>query len=402
MTTLNIIRKFSRIGVFALLMIFSACQPIPIESSVIPSSSSTATLYQTETPAPSPTSHSATQDPNTPVALISSTPLLSEDTDETQTIADHMPTPTETLLAHDPTPLKFTFPTPAQMPVSLWRPPLYEAPWCPGPYDHFYFIRPIAVDEINWPLPDYRYGATYFGPAVVHTGIDIDAPKGTPVLAAAGGKVTWAGNGLYFGIYNPDDPYGNAVVIKHDFGYQNYPLYTVYAHLDRVDVVVGQRIETGEQIGLVGETGFTTGPHLHFEVRIGKNSFYVTRNPELWIVPPQGWGLLVGRLTDQKGKLLEQLEVIVRNKDKSKTWKVKTYALPGANSDDYYNENLVLSDLPAGDYTLEFSYGEDIYTYSFSVKPGQITYFTFSPYKGFISDLPDPQINTDWLQGSNQ
>ncbi|NMC79962.1 MAG: M23 family metallopeptidase [Chloroflexi bacterium] len=119
---------------------------------------------------------------------------------------------------------RFTFPTPGPEPVSLWRPPLYPAPWALGPFDHFYFSRPIAADEVNWPLADYRYGGIFFGVDIVHTGVDITAPRGTPVLAAGPGKVVWAGYGLYLGNNNPGDPYGLAVTIRHDFGYQGHAI----------------------------------------------------------------------------------------------------------------------------------------------------------------------------------
>ncbi len=164
-------------------------------------------------------------------------------------------------------PLVFTFPTVGAESSSFWRPPLYPVPWEPTPYDHFYFIRPIGADEVNWPLARYRYGGLFYSTA--HTGIDIPAPKGTPVLAAGPGKVIWAGYGLYFMRDEFRDPYGIAVAIKHDFGYRGQALYTVYVHLDRTFVYRGQRVESGEQLGLVGETGKVSGPHLHFEVRIG-------------------------------------------------------------------------------------------------------------------------------------
>ena len=62
------------------------------------------------------------------------------------------------------TPLVFTFPTPQAKPISLWRPPLYDTPWALSQHDHFYFNRPIAADEINWPIADYRYGGIFFSP----------------------------------------------------------------------------------------------------------------------------------------------------------------------------------------------------------------------------------------------
>ncbi|MBN2048734.1 MAG: M23 family metallopeptidase [Anaerolineaceae bacterium] len=296
--------------------------------------------------------------------------------------------------------LQFQFPTPAPTDDQNWRPPLYEIPWAPGPYDHFYFVRPIAVDEINWPLPDYRYGGTFFAPDIVHTGIDIAAPRNTPVLAAAKGRVVWAENGLYFGVYNPDDPYGLAVVIEHEFGYQNEKLYTVYAHMDRIDVTLGQEVNTHDPIGVVGDTGYTTGPHLHFEVRTGNNSFYKTRNPELWIAPPQGWGVLVGRLLNQQNGVIEKLDVYVRSSESNRSWSSRTYTMRGINSDDYYAENFVLSDLPRGVYTIQFTYKDQSYLHEVEIHPGAVTFFTFHPVDGF-SDDPPAAADNDFIVLSN-
>lgn len=286
-------------------------------------------------------------------------------------------------------PLRFTFPTPADPPISLWRPPLYEVPWALSPYDHFYFLRPIAADEVNWPLADYRYGYYFPGTNIVHTGIDIDAKRGTPVIAVADGTVVWAGIGLYKGPDSPDDPYGIAVAIRHNFGFDRRQLYTIYAHMDRVDVSVGQRVKAGDQLGIVGNTGFTTGPHLHFEVRLERNSYYVTRNPELWLAPPQGWGVLVGRWMKADGSLIRLLDVRVTSAELKRSWVVRTYAPESVNSDDYYRENLVLSDLPAGEYTLQFSYNETDYQTRLNIQPGAITYITFREGFGFSSRLPD-------------
>ncbi|MDQ0992277.1 M23 family metallopeptidase [Streptomyces sp. V3I7] len=91
-----------------------------------------------------------------------------------------------------------------------------------------------------------------------HSGQDFAVPVGTEVVAVHGGTVVkagpWGGG---------DGPaYGNAIVIKHANG-----LYTQYAHLSRIDVKVGQVVTTGQHIALSGNTGNTTGPHLHFEVR---------------------------------------------------------------------------------------------------------------------------------------
>lgn len=95
-----------------------------------------------------------------------------------------------------------------------------------------------------------------------HNGIDIAATPGTPVLAAATGRVIVAKMGGYNG------GYGNMIIMSHDDGVQ-----TVYAHLRAIDINVGQMVNQGEQIGEVGNTGRSTGPHLHFEVRGAKNPF---------------------------------------------------------------------------------------------------------------------------------
>lgn len=286
-----------------------------------------------------------------------------------------------------PEPLRFVFPTPAAAQVSVWRPPLYPAPWAPTPFDHFYFGRPIAADEVNWPLADYRYGGIFF-PGVVHTGVDIPVPVGTPVLAAGPGKVTWAGFGLYALKDDPDDPYGLAIAIKHDFGFQGNTLYTVYGHLDKIFVVKGQRVNGGDLIGLVGETGKVTGPHLHFEVRLGKNNFFGSRNPELWMSPPQGWGVLAARVMSTGGELLEGLPLKVHSYANDQFWTVNTYGGGSTNSDSYYRENIVMGDLPAGSYEVWIPYDGAVYNLDFEIRPGVVTYFTFRGRKGFLTGPP--------------
>ncbi len=298
-------------------------------------------------------------------------------------------------------PFRFVLPTPGAEPVSGWRPPLYPVPWAVSAYDHFYFARPIAADNVNWPLADYRYGGVFFAPNIVHTGVDIDANEETQILAAGPGTVVSADWGLYTEAPgNQSDPYGQAVVVRHDFGYKGQTLYTIYAHMSRIIAVVGQRVETGDVLGLVGATGATTGPHLHFEVRMGENTFYRTYNPELWMAPPQGWGVLAGRLTDEDGKLLNQFLVEVRPMPSEVPLRtVKTYAEGSVNSDPYYNENLVLSDLPAGLYKITFEYKEKRLQFWTEIYAGQITYFTFTDEDGF-QVAPPPVPTLDFLPGT--
>lgn len=319
----------------------------------------------------------------TPQPSQTSTYILSVE-DIIATLPSQTPVPTEN--PNDP--LSVTFPTPLPTDDLAWRPPLYEIPWAPGPQDHFYFSRPIAVNTVNWPLPNYRYGVTFFGPDIVHSGIDIAAPRGTPVLAAGAGRVVWAGTGLYFGIYNPNDPYGLAVVIEHDFGYDSSQLFTVYGHMDRIDVSLGDELAMHDTIGIVGDTGFTTGPHLHFEVRVGVNNFFQTRNPELWIAPPQGWGIMVGRILNERNGAIEKLEVTVNSLESRRTWRNYTYTMLGIKSDPFYQENFVIGDLPAGEYQISFTYEEQNYAQIITINPGVVSFFQFQPKAGFTFTPP--------------
>lgn len=293
--------------------------------------------------------------------------------------------------------VRFTFPTPGAVPASLWRPPLYPIPWALSPYDHFYFTRPIAVNEINWPESDYRYGGLAEGKKLAHSGVDIAAPRNTPVLVSAPGRVVWVGFGLSTGQFDPDDPYGLAVAIDHEFGFGGYRLSTVYAHLDRIDIPLGKQVQTGEQLGVVGTTGNTTGPHLHYEVRLKIGDYYSSRNPELWLAPPQGWGVLVGRLMRDDGSPLIRQLVYIKNTATGQIWPLHTYGPNNTHSDDYYLENLVISDLPAGPYEVSFEYRDKKQKITLTVNPGAISYFTFRDERGFNTALPATPSPAEWL-----
>lgn len=88
----------------------------------------------------------------------------------------------------------------------------------------------------------------------MHKGVDFAGPYGTPVKSAAQGRVTFAG---------PMNGYGNIVIIEHRPGFE-----TAYGHLSAVNVEVGDRVGAGFKVGEIGSSGLSTGPHLHFEVRV--------------------------------------------------------------------------------------------------------------------------------------
>jgi murein DD-endopeptidase MepM/ murein hydrolase activator NlpD len=107
------------------------------------------------------------------------------------------------------------------------------------------------------------------GRGAMHAGIDFKGAIGSPIYAAADGRVTFAGQ---------KSGYGNAIEITHGNG-----MLTRYAHLSRIDVRVGQPVAAGTTIGGLGSTGRSTGPHLHFEVRI--NDRAVNPRPFLEAAP---------------------------------------------------------------------------------------------------------------------
>lgn len=118
--------------------------------------------------------------------------------------------------------------------------------------------RPNYVGYYSWPVSGGRKSQGLHG----SNGIDIAAPAGTPILAAADGIVILVREGGYNG------GYGNYMVIKHPNGTQ-----TLYAHALYLSVEMGQTVAKGQTIGAVGSTGRSTGNHLHFEVRGARNPF---------------------------------------------------------------------------------------------------------------------------------
>ncbi len=117
-----------------------------------------------------------------------------------------------------------------------------------------------------WPVPAPRYITSPYGPRCIqslhicdfHTGVDIGKPTGTPIEAALDGVVVAAGW---------QGGYGQAVIIYHG-EWNGHKYYTLYAHQSRIASWVGEKVRQGQIIGYVGMTGFATGPHLHFEIRV--------------------------------------------------------------------------------------------------------------------------------------
>ncbi|MHC1740851.1 MAG: M23 family metallopeptidase [Anaerolineaceae bacterium] len=317
--------------------------------------------------------------------------------------ADDLPsstlTPNEATTQASPNPpLKLTFPEAADHPISSWRPSLFPIPYALSPHDHFYLNRPISVTSVNWPLPDYRYGYVDSSETESpHTGVDIDAPLHTPILAAGDGKVVFVGYGLALGGGNKADPYGLAVVIKHNFSFADQSLMTVYSHMEKITVKNGQTVKTGDQLGLVGMTGNTTGPHVHFEVRLEKDNTYTVQNPELWMASPTDCGVLVGQFKDTYGNYLTARTMTLQSEATGKTWTIRTYAGQTVRNDPYYAENLVLGDLPIGKYKITFLNNYHYYNFEVAISPGAITFISYTSGQGFSTGQPQKADSTSFL-----
>jgi murein DD-endopeptidase MepM/ murein hydrolase activator NlpD len=256
--------------------------------------------------------------------------------------------PSATMLpTRAPTVISTNVPGPFGGDPATWTPP------APGirVNEHFILQRPIGNGFTSYWARSYSYGSTDKGSYPTHHGLDMLNPEGTPVLAAADGVVYYAGADQ---IYGPrPDFYGNVVVIQHMMrDGDGQPIYTLYGHLSTVGVSTGQIVRTGEQVGLVGSTGVALGAHLHFEVRADKVEDYnaSTLNPELWILPYPGNGVLSGRLMDLYGIKIPGMLVEVRSD--SLYVSAYSYVDNTVNGDPALGENYVVPDLPPGYYTV--------------------------------------------------
>lgn len=126
----------------------------------------------------------------------------------------------------------------------------------------------LGTGRFIWPVPNFYRVSSHFGQRgrKHHDGIDIPAPIGTPILAVDTGVVIYSDNGIR--------GYGNMIVLAH-----GDDLFTVYAHNKKNKVKKGERVDRGQKIAEIGNTGRSTGPHLHFEIRV-KNK---VRNPAQYL-----------------------------------------------------------------------------------------------------------------------
>lgn len=222
------------------------------------------------------------------------------------------------------------------------------------PKEHHWLRRPIELsdDKTHWADRTYPYGSTQWNTRSVHLGVEFVNPRFTPVYASEAGRVVFAGEDADVLIGPYKGYYGNVVILAHDFrSLDNRPVFTLYAHLDRVEVENGQEVQDGQRLGRVGSSGIALGAHLHFEVRVDDPFDYrLTRNPALWLQYYIDHGMIAGFVHDAEGQAIEGRRIVVRSDDVYR--EVFTYVEGRVNRDPVWGENFTVSDLPQGIYEI--------------------------------------------------
>jgi murein DD-endopeptidase MepM/ murein hydrolase activator NlpD len=249
--------------------------------------------------------------------------------------------------------------------------------------DAFFIFRPpIAPPGTDRIDRGYPYGSTEEGTRDPHHGVEFYNGSGTPVLAAADGTVYFAADDATQKFSPWSGFYGNIVVLQHPLSVSPFKtLYTLYAHLSKIDVSTGQSVSAGEKIGEVGLTGTASGSHLHFEVRVDPNDYASTLNPELWLVPHPGNGTLALGAIDQSGRpIFMTFDVQAypdRNLPATAAFQVEAYNPETVNPRDPWSEIAALGDQPAGLYRVTLIWEGVLYEKWVEIHPGKLTRVIF-------------------------
>jgi murein DD-endopeptidase MepM/ murein hydrolase activator NlpD len=250
---------------------------------------------------------------------------------------------------------------------------------------HLWFQRPISPTDGN-PYIDgtYRYGSTMGGNFQQHQGVEFNNPAGTPVRAIGDGVVVFAGAA---------EQGANTVAIRHDQQWEGQYVYSTYYHNTSLDVTAGQRVRTGDVVARVGNTGRATNDHLHLEVHVAPtqdSSAIVhpdvrfpahTTNPQLWIAPMPGTGIVAGRVLDESGQPVRGARVyglVLPYPEETPFSFAETYQ-DRARGTPAYEEHFAVGDVPAGSYTLGVKIGETRVWRRVRVAPGMVTWVEFRP-----------------------
>jgi murein DD-endopeptidase MepM/ murein hydrolase activator NlpD len=278
-------------------------------------------------------------------------------------------------------------PAPGEAPTPVPK----KAPKSPAPCQdptcvldgNFVLQRPVGGNGRKTIDISYRYGMFKQFSQDGHHGVDFLNSTGTPVVAAANGTVVVAGNDSSQNYGLARNTYGNLVIIKHKLPGISDPVFTLYSQLSQVSVKVNDQVKAGKQIGLVGMSGSVKGSTLHFEVRMGENSYKATRNPELWLQQlddenGQKTGALAGRILNSKGDYVALTNIVLQRLGDSsqpvlQTIYLKTYSASSMWGQAPFMESFGAGDLPAGKYKVSI-YLNGNFQQVVEVKPGKLSF----------------------------
>jgi murein DD-endopeptidase MepM/ murein hydrolase activator NlpD len=267
---------------------------------------------------------------------------------------------------------------PANSPIPTATPgPTYTPPAQPDSptWDHYWLYRPVPEGSTVWTDKAYPYGSTRGGELRAHHGVEFNVPTGTEVLATGEGTVVAAGSDAEEILGSESNFYGQVVVIQHDIGLGDKPLFTLYGHLSEILVEVGDQVKARDVIALSGASGVADGPHLHFEVRLGSNNYNSTRNPLLWLYPFPDRGVVAGLVTYPDGTAAPNVPLNLRRIDAPSPYAATTtYANSSVNPDDNWAENFAFDDVYAGYYELTAGVGDDQVSVEFWVHAYQTSF----------------------------
>ena len=247
---------------------------------------------------------------------------------------------------------------------------------------HTWFGRPIALTDQPYIDQTYRYGSTMGGNFQEHQGIEFNNPDGTPVHAIGDGVVVFSG---------PAEQGANTIAIRHDRRLDGLFVFSTYYHNATLLARVGQRVKAGDVIALAGNTGRATNDHLHLEIHaapfdsvpliVDANERFpkYTVNPELWIRPLPGTGIVAGRVWDAQGRPAPQVRVygLVKAEPQETPYSyAETYGEHN-HPDPGYREHFAVSDVEPGDYTLAVVVGGRRMTQRVRVAADRVTWVEF-------------------------
>ncbi|MEZ4513778.1 MAG: M23 family metallopeptidase [Chloroflexota bacterium] len=334
-------------------------QPLPTLAAIAAAATSTPTLAPTQTATPTPTLAPTQTATPTPTATNTATPT-----------PQPVGTPVDRTCP-DPSPLRPPYDR-YYLPFERWpKPdPAVETP-------HFWLAHPFAGGDRLLFNQDFPYGWDNNGRLLLHNGVDVAEPLGTPLLAVADGTIiiAQADEAELYGWRC--DWYGHLVVLLLDETWNDQPVYVLYGHVLNITVEAGQRVKQGEQVAEVGFGGAAVAPHLHLEVRVGSNTFGSTRNPALWFSPSPRRGLIVGRLVGPQGQAWQGVDLHLQGVDNSEesrtTWSYLGDPDHLANPDEGFGENFVFADVRPGQYELLVTLQGVEYNLPVTVTGGEIT-----------------------------